>query len=303
MKQHSAFTVIEILVVIVIIGVLTAISLPAICKAREAANRAACANNLKQLGLACHSYHDVAQVFPPGYSAGSSADSTATQPGWGWAAHLLPYLEQSAVRDRIDFCLPVEDPVNATARLTTLPAFRCPSDSGSSLAFAIVNANRQPITQAAPSSYAASCGAAELDDIPGPMEGVFYGNSRVSIASITDGTSTTCLIGDRASSWSMTPWAGAVQGGIVVGGPSNPARQNPDATEPAPYMCLAQTREINDWDDRDGALDDFHSEHAGGINMLFADGTVRFLRQTMDPIVFGALGTKAGGEVVNDSDF
>jgi prepilin-type N-terminal cleavage/methylation domain-containing protein/prepilin-type processing-associated H-X9-DG protein len=303
MKRQSAFTLIELLLAIVIIGVLIAISLPAICKAREAANRTACANNLKQLGLACHSYHDVAQVFPPGYSSGSTADPTSTQPGWGWAAHLLPYLEQRAVCDRIDFCRPVEDPVNAAARLTALQAFRCPSDSGSSLAFTIVTAKGQPITQAAPSSYAASCGAAEIDDIPGPMEGVFYRNSRINITNITDGTSTTCLIGDRASSWSMTPWAGAVQGGIVLGGPSNPSRQNPDATEPAPYMCLAQTREINDWTDRDGALDDYHSEHPGGINMLFADGTVRFLRQTMDPIIFAAVGTRAGGEVVNDSDF
>jgi prepilin-type processing-associated H-X9-DG protein len=216
---------------------------------------------------------------------------------------LLPYLEQTAVYDRIDFCRPVEDPVNAAARLTAIRVFRCPSDSGSTAAFTIVNAALKPITEAATTSYAASSGPAELEDIPGPREGVFYRNSRIGITNITDGTSTTCLIGDRAFSWSMAPWAGAVQGGVVLGGPLNPARQSPDATEPAPYMCLAQTREINDRDDRDGALDDYYSEHPGGMNMLFADGGVRFLRQTLDPIVFAAMGTRAGGEVVSGSDY
>jgi prepilin-type N-terminal cleavage/methylation domain-containing protein/prepilin-type processing-associated H-X9-DG protein len=302
MKRRPAFTLIELLLVLAILGTLLAISLSGIHKVRDAANRTACANNLKQLGLACHSYHDAAQVFPPGYKASPGVDPLAVQPGWGWAAHLLPYLEQTALRQQIDMCRPVEDPANAAARLTTVPAFRCLADSGQSQAFTIVSATGQAITQAAPSSYAASCGAAELDSIPGPMEGVFYRNSRIGIADIIDGTSTTCLIGDRASSWSLGPWAGVVQSAVLLGGPRNPARQNPDATEPAPYLCLAQTREINDWTDRDGALDDFHSEHPGGINMLFADGAVLFLQQSMDPIIFAALGTRAGGEVVGDVD-
>jgi len=303
MKRNSAFTLIELLLIIAIIALLAGIFLPAIGQVREAANRAACTNNLKQLGLACHSYHDVARVFPHGFSSTVPATAAATDPGWGWAARLLPYLEQTAVYQNIDFCRPVEEPANATARLTALSVFRCRSDSGPWPVVTITNAAGQPITQAAPTSYAASCGPAELDHIPGPKEGVFYQNSRIGIAEITDGTSTTCMIGDRASSWSIAPWAGVIQGGAVLGGPLNPKRQNPDATEPAPYMCLAQTREINDRDDRDGAVDDFNSQHPGGMNMLFADGAVHFLTQSIPPVVFAAMGTRAGGEIVNESDF
>ncbi len=303
MRRNSGFTLIELLITIAIIAVLVAMLLPAILKVRSAANRTGCASKLRELGLACHSYHDANQVFPPGYTASSTATPMGTDPGWGWAAYILPYLEQSGVYYEIDFCRPVESSVNSSARLMLMRGFRCPADSGPWNTFTISTASGRAITQAGPTSYAASCGAAELDDIPGPLEGVFYRNSTISIAAILDGTSTTCLIGDRCSSWSMCPWAGAVQGGVVLGGPRNPMRNQPDSTEPAPYMCLAQTREINDAHDRDGALDDFNSEHAGGINMLFADGGVRFLKSGTSPTVFAALGTRAGGEIVSDTDF
>jgi prepilin-type processing-associated H-X9-DG protein len=303
MEKRSAFTLVEALLVIAIVAVLSTLLFSAIQQAREAANRAACANNLRQIGLACHSYHDNNDVFPPGYTAAANADPTSTRPGWGWAAHLLPYLDQSALSQSIDFCWPIEAPGNAAARLTVVKVFLCRSDPSVPAAFTIVDGAGQPIVDAAPISYAATSGAAELDQIPGPLEGVFYRNSRMRIADITDGTTTTTLIGDRSWNWSMATWAGAVQGSVLHGGPRNPHRNSPDAAYPAPSFCLAQNKRFNDRTDLDGALDDFSSLHPGGINMLFADGTVRFLRDTMDPVVFTAMGTRAGGEVVTEADF
>src|SRR2546422_7413383 len=102
-RVRPGFTLIELLVVVAIIAVLVGLLLPAVQRVREAANRLKCANNLKQIGLACHAYHDGQGSFPPGYAAFPNRDLMVTTPGWGWAAYLLPYIEQTNLYQNIQF--------------------------------------------------------------------------------------------------------------------------------------------------------------------------------------------------------
>ena len=129
---HSAFTLVELLVVITIIAILIALLLPAVQAAREAARRTQCSNNLKQIGLAMHNYHATIQTFPSGYisAVGSAGPDDDRGPGWGWAALILPYLELNNVHDRIQFGKDIAAPANAVARTMVLPVYLCPSDGG-----------------------------------------------------------------------------------------------------------------------------------------------------------------------------
>src|SRR5262249_48884277 len=153
--------------------------------------RVQCSNNLKQLGLACHHYHDVLKGLPPGYSATANYPSTA--PGWGWAAYLLPYVEQDTLYKQINFNAPVQ---NQPAMQTMLKIYLCPSDLAPAAPFIVTDATFSPMCLAAPCSYAATVGsdASEVDDPTG--NGVFYRNSRTHFGEITDGLSNTVFLGD-----------------------------------------------------------------------------------------------------------
>src|SRR5262245_10843060 len=126
-EQRKGFTLIELLVVISVISILIGLLLPAVQKVREAAARIQCQNNLHQIGLALHNYHDAKQAFPPGYVATVpyTDGATDTTPGWGWAAYLLPYIEQDNLFRQLNFNQPVQ---NSPAIQTMVKPYLCPSD-------------------------------------------------------------------------------------------------------------------------------------------------------------------------------
>jgi prepilin-type N-terminal cleavage/methylation domain-containing protein/prepilin-type processing-associated H-X9-DG protein len=305
------FTLIELLVVIAIIAGLIALLVPAVQKVRAAAARTQCLNNLKQIGLALHGYHDAKKVFPPGYQAtGPFVDgATDTAPGWGWGGFILPYLEQGPLHGQLNFSQPVQ---KSPAIQTMLAVYLCPSDVAPPSAFFVPDGFGNPMCLAAPSSYAGCVGGDESDTFGPSGLGILYRNSRTRMTDITDGTSNTILIGERAWANANGIWAGAINNGVIKRGALNPCPGGGAAWYPAATLVLAHSHFNNTTTDTDGGLDDFSSLHAGGSNFLFADGTVRFLRSvpsdlpgggyTPDSLIFQALGTRNGGESV-PSDF
>jgi prepilin-type N-terminal cleavage/methylation domain-containing protein/prepilin-type processing-associated H-X9-DG protein len=308
--RRSAFTLIELLVVIAIIGTLIGLLLPAAQKVRETASRMSCQNNLKQIGLALHDYHDANRCFPPGYRASApySDGATDTTPDWGWGAYILPYVEQDSVYRQLNFNQPVQ---NSPAVQTMVKMYLCPSDLTPPGAFPVPDGLGNTVCLAAPTSYAACVGGDESDTTAPTGQGVFYRNSQTRLTDITDGTSNTILIGERAWSNANGIWAGAIPGGVIVRGQNNPCQPVvPGAWYPAATLVQAHAHLNNALLDPDGSagMDDFGSRHPGGSNFVFADGSVHFLRSvpsdnpdgsyTPDGLNFQALGTRANGEVV-----
>jgi prepilin-type N-terminal cleavage/methylation domain-containing protein len=296
------FTLIELLVVIAIIAVLVGLLLPAVQKVREAASRTSCQNNLHQIGLALQSYHDSQGSFPCGYLCPQpQANPDYTSPGWGWAALILPFIEQGNLANRINFTLPIEDPSNLASRTSIVKLYVCSSDRSTGL-FTILDKNSAPLAQAATNSYAACHGIGiDLDEELDDFNGMFSRNSRVRFADVTDGSSNTIALGERGAFFTQAAWAGAVSFGTTRITPGAPVI-NPAVIEDAPTQALAHI-DVETINDPRGDPEDFFTPHTGVALFLFVDGSVRSIGIGTPVSVLQALATRNGGETVDDGSF
>jgi prepilin-type N-terminal cleavage/methylation domain-containing protein len=287
------FTLVELLVVIAIIGILVALLLPAIQAAREASRRTHCKNNLKQIGLALHNFESARRFFPPGFVSKSTAtNDPGTGPGWGWAAHILPHLEESSLQ--IDLRREITDPLYDKVRATTLSVFRCPTDSPEEAIFDVQDASGGTITSVAFGNYVGVGGTAEVTEFPDTGTGVFLRNRGLPIKQISDGLSHTIMVSERASRQSpQTTWVGALTDAEVP--PTNPIFEN----EGPPVLVLTNTGEAADArvpGNTFGHVEDSNSAHPQGCNIMLADASVQTINNDIDASVWEALGTRAGGE-------
>jgi prepilin-type N-terminal cleavage/methylation domain-containing protein len=341
MPRRKGFTLIELLVVIAIIAILMALLLPAVQQAREAARRAECKNNLKQLGIALHNYESTHRTFPPNLVPGGT-NYRYSAGNWGVLAYLNPYLEQTAVYNLMNLNAPtyapvspfdIADPNNRIAAGTIVPLFLCPSDRGVSVSSGYGVANL------APTNYVANQGtglnvtpAGNRHGSPYDADGVFFADSRVRIADITDGTSNTAcmsesLLGDGAESASgPTPpadvqrvyaWLSPVDtmSDAACASPSlwNLQRRRQFAWYSGEIRCASYNHyyipNVNTWDCVSNAPSlgftaigwkAARSQHEGGVHLLLCDGSVRFVSENINGPTWRALATRAGNEIIGE---
>lgn len=314
-KSRTGMTLIELLVVIAIIGVLMALSLPAIQRFRETANLTSCRNNLHQMGLALHSYHESVGHLPPAfkfddtrgdrliigewqeyeYSQASRWEPMLTFPGWGWAALLLPYIEQGALAQQFHYDRAVEHPLNAQGRTRVVKMYACPSDQHTGVYIVKSQLNR-PLGEYATNSYAACYGTGgSIGELPAKGDGLFYRNSKWKLTDIPDGVFATLAVGERGAMLCQASWVGAISEGTVRTHPNAPVYVA--AIEEPSTAVMARTG----WyplNSHYTEVYDFFSPHPGAGNFLFADGSVRAMSVTTPLEIWKAVGTRAGGEAV-----
>jgi prepilin-type N-terminal cleavage/methylation domain-containing protein/prepilin-type processing-associated H-X9-DG protein len=307
-RPRAAFTLVELLVVIAIIGVLIGLLLPAVQKVREAANRTKCSNHLKQLGLAVHAYHDSFNFFP----VSSYHDLSIDAPNWSWLARILPYVEQQPLYNQGQIpTAPLSFSLSTIA--TQIPLFLCPSDPLSTSGPRTDEINIGP-TPVGLTNYKGVSGANwgnngsgvygsagspftcdprwRNPSVSGSFNGLDDGDGIFfrcdfraprNLASVLDGTSNTFMIGEDVPSknehcdW---PFMNHAVGTCGIG----PNARDASGAEYHPY----------DWPN----VYSFRSMHPAGLNFAFADGSVRFISDTIPLALYRALATKSSGEAV-----
>jgi prepilin-type N-terminal cleavage/methylation domain-containing protein/prepilin-type processing-associated H-X9-DG protein len=271
--RRPGFTMIELLTVVVIIAVLIALLLPAVMTSRETARRLQCNNNLLQLGIAMGNYVSTHEVLPPGVVNDTGPiQSMPRGYHFGWAVQILPFIEQRNLYNQFDFRRGLYEGRNSTVQTVRLSTLYCPSGG---------------------SSYAAC-----HHDVEAPIDvdnqGVLFLNSHVAYDDITDGTAYTILLGESWGAMSLD-WASGTRASLRnTGHPINA----PDPTLPGPGSASIAA----------GALPllfvgGFASQHRGGANFLFCDGSVRFLKETIDVRVYRSLGNRADGNLIDGNRF
>ena len=301
--RQRGFTLIELLVVIAIIAVLVAILLPAVQQAREAARRAMCGNNLKQLGIALHSYHETHSIFPPGclamsyagvaYAPGNTEPGrTAVAGGWGWSVFILPYVDQGPLYNSLapngnNF------PAAPTALTKTiLPIFICPSDAAGNIVTSTPMGGDGTTTGHAKSNYPAIFGSTSVNYVNTAAQntrGMFWYNSNVRIADVTDGTSNTVMVTERL-------WDGLTsetRRGAIWAGKCPGSNTFLDAGNK--YSNLVRAENHPDWLVKGANNNAAMSRHVGGVHFVLGDGGVRFLSENTDGFTYQKLGQMADG--------
>ena len=285
--------------VIAIIAILIGILSPAVQKVREAAARSTCVNNLKQVGLALQSSHDRNGKFPPGYVSGFDASGNDTGPGW--AAHILPQMEQDNLFRLIDLKQPIEAPAFLIPRTAIVKSYLCPSDPPPQAFPVGPRPGPGPIATTmctvAPANYVGNFGVGE----PGvDGDGVFFRNSAVRLGDVTDGTSSTLMVGERSFRHAESTWAGAVTGANQVPTPGSPL---PFQSNNASNFVLAHTGETFRGPANPEEINHYTSRHIGGGNFVFADGHVGYLSSSTSYDTFKALSTRSKGETISTGDY
>ena len=268
-SRRRAFTLVEVLVVIAIIGILIALLLPAVQSAREAARRMQCSNNLKQLALAAHNYHGALGCFPPGFMV-RGVTGNNTPGGWAWGVFLMSYIEQSPLQDKLSPTkYKLEQVINDPALLPMLQAdltvFRCPS----SLIGPLRTHQGTPNPKVASANYTCCRGFYNYSAatyLTKRNNGLFYGESATRIEDVTDGTSNTFAVGERTAfganlgndaSWPS--WCGPGGGGA----------------------CNTVSSSVSDRLNHPTGNAAFSSQHPGGAVFSFVDGSIRFIAETI----------------------
>ena len=284
-KRRRGFTLIELLVVIAIIAILIALLLPAVQQAREAARRSECKNNLKQMGLAIHNYHDTYRILPPGFNVDLVVANTSTgNGGLGWSGSILPGLDQANLYNTIDFNADWGTGANEDACATYLSVYRCPSDT------TVSHRNHDGIDARVPTSYLACFSGTRSSDSEANVtdaDGIFFLNSSIRMRDLTDGSSNTIGVGECVNNFDEFKDHFYI-GSTSIGGWDGAPREYSEYLA-STDVAMNTTNEVA-----------FGSMHVGGAQFLMMDGSVRFLSENMNRTIYSYLGSRADGEVIGD---